>query len=183
MSTETEDLIAKAAIHEPLLLCNKHERFSDDCQECDQLCDFCLEAWPCLANRLASALSSSMQEVEALRTVLDPDEFAKAVQEERRRQIEKGYDRQHDKAHGIDHLLMWAQEYARQGKSVKYAALNEAARKLIAELRAERDAAVAKLAAAWWHGVTDQWCHRPIGNRIPESANPYRPALPEGEKP
>lgn len=26
---------------------------------------------------------------------------------------------------------------------------------------------------AWWEGVNDQWKHRPIGNRILETACPY----------
>ncbi|WP_066041938.1 hypothetical protein [Herbiconiux solani] len=29
-------------------------------------------------------------------------------------------------------------------------------------------------AEAWWAGVTAQWEHRPIGNRVLESENPYR---------
>lgn len=31
------------------------------------------------------------------------------------------------------------------------------------------------LASAWWDGAQAQWKHRPIGNRIPETENPYRP--------
>lgn len=30
------------------------------------------------------------------------------------------------------------------------------------------------LARAWWEGANAQWKHRPIGNRIPETENPYR---------
>lgn len=26
----------------------------------------------------------------------------------------------------------------------------------------------------WWQGVNAQWKHRPIGNRLPETDNPYR---------
>lgn len=29
-------------------------------------------------------------------------------------------------------------------------------------------------AEAWWRGVNDQWKHRPIGNRMLESKNPYK---------
>ena len=28
-------------------------------------------------------------------------------------------------------------------------------------------------AAAWWRGVSHQWKHRPIGNRVAEAENPY----------
>lgn len=28
-------------------------------------------------------------------------------------------------------------------------------------------------ARAWWRGVNDQWNHRPIGNRLPETHNPF----------
>lgn len=29
-------------------------------------------------------------------------------------------------------------------------------------------------AKAWWEGVEWQWKHRPVGNRAPETENPYR---------
>ncbi len=32
----------------------------------------------------------------------------------------------------------------------------------------------ARDAEKWWHGVNDQWKHRPIGNRMLEQENPYR---------
>lgn len=32
----------------------------------------------------------------------------------------------------------------------------------------------ARDAEKWWEGVTAQWEHRPIGNRIPETENPYQ---------
>lgn len=54
--------------------------------------------------------------------------WRQAIQAERSRQIEKGYDDVHDNEHGIDHLLTWAQEYARTSEPVESAALIEAAR-------------------------------------------------------
>lgn len=68
--------------------------------------------------------------------VMDADDFADAVQAERERQVAKGYDRAHDTEHGIDHLLVWAYEYALKGKPVKSAAMIEAARELLAAGRA-----------------------------------------------
>lgn len=40
-------------------------------------------------------------------------------------------------------------------------------------------AEVARMAAekAWWEGVNDQWKHRPIGVRLNEFDNPYRPSM------
>ncbi len=42
-----------------------------------------------------------------------------------------------------------------------------------------QDAEVARAAAekAWWEGVNDQWKHRPIGVRLNEFDNPYRPSM------
>lgn len=62
---------------------------------------------------------------------LSHEVFADVVRQERKRQIEKGYDANHDDEHGLEHLLSWAQEYARRGEKVKSWALVEAARELI----------------------------------------------------
>lgn len=62
----------------------------------------------------------------------DREQFNKLVQAERGRQVEKGYDAEHDDRHGVDHLLRWAIEYAFRGDRVKTAALIDAARALIA---------------------------------------------------
>lgn len=61
------------------------------------------------------------------------EEFRRQIAEERERQIECGYDAEHDRAHGVDHLLRWAQDYARRGRSVQSAALIEAAREMLRE--------------------------------------------------
>lgn len=61
-------------------------------------------------------------------------QFHALVIEERKRQIAKGYDAAHDDEHGIDHLLSWAQDYARRGEPVKSAALIHAAREAIDRL-------------------------------------------------
>ena len=61
------------------------------------------------------------------------EEFRKQIADERARQIDDGYDILHDRAHGVDHLLVWAQDYARRGRTVQSAALAEAARELLAK--------------------------------------------------
>lgn len=58
--------------------------------------------------------------------------WRQSIAKERARQIEKGYDAAHDREHGIDHLLTWAQEYVRVSRHVEAAALIEAARELLA---------------------------------------------------
>lgn len=58
------------------------------------------------------------------------------IEAERNRQIEKGYDQAHDEEHGVDHLLTWAQEYARVTKPVEAAALIEAAREQLRQVEA-----------------------------------------------
>lgn len=59
--------------------------------------------------------------------------FRRQIADERARQIEGGYDAEHDRAHGVDHILRWAQDYARRGRSVQSAALIEAAREMLRE--------------------------------------------------
>lgn len=67
----------------------------------------------------------------SVRTAGMYNEWDAAVQGERSHQREIGYDTAHDAEHGVDHLLMWAQDYARRGKPVKSAAMIEAARELL----------------------------------------------------
>ncbi len=63
------------------------------------------------------------------------NEFHAAIVNERKRQIDKGYNAAHDAEHGLDHLLMWAQEYAAMGKVVQSMAMIEAARELLMSAR------------------------------------------------
>lgn len=46
------------------------------------------------------------------------EEWTAAMDAERVRQIEHGYDDAHDQEHGARHLLNWAIDYARRGKSL-----------------------------------------------------------------
>lgn len=70
--------------------------------------------------------SSEVQEPSA-------EEFRARIADERARQVDLGYDILHDRHHGVDHLLGWAQDYARRGRTVQAAALIEAARELYAK--------------------------------------------------
>jgi hypothetical protein len=58
------------------------------------------------------------------------DAWRDSIVDERCQQPSKGYTSDHDREHGLDHLLEWAQEYARIGEPLKSAALIEAARDL-----------------------------------------------------
>lgn len=60
------------------------------------------------------------------------EEWRRHIADERARQAEGGYDAEHDRLHGVDHLLTWAQDYARRGKNLSSAALIEAAREVLA---------------------------------------------------
>jgi len=40
-----------------------------------------------------------------------------------------------------------------------------------------REDRLALQSRAWWNGVSDQWKHRPVGNRLPDTENPYRREL------
>lgn len=62
-----------------------------------------------------------------------PEEWREHIKAERLRQSERGYNREHDARHGVDHLLTWAQDYARRGKMLASAALIEAARELLSQ--------------------------------------------------
>lgn len=57
------------------------------------------------------------------RVVPTVDEWRAAMDAERARQIEKGYDDEHDRRHGVAHRLRWAIDYARRGKSVESATM------------------------------------------------------------
>jgi len=59
---------------------------------------------------------------------------------ERQRQIAKGYDAAHDDTHGIDHLLMWADDYLRRGKRIEVSGLITAARELLLAAHPDRTA-------------------------------------------
>ncbi len=59
-----------------------------------------------------------------------PEAWRDSIVDERCQQPSKGYTSDHDREHGLDHLLEWAQEYARIGEPLKSAALIEAARDL-----------------------------------------------------
>lgn len=91
--------------------------------EADDLIDLLRSAGFVLAAPLA-ALAPEPAETNG-------NEWFAAINVERERQREKGFTSEHDREHGVDHLLMWAQEYARRGKPVKSAALIEAARELL----------------------------------------------------
>lgn len=62
----------------------------------------------------------------------DRVDWRERIKIERQRQIAKGFDADHDAKHGVDHLLTWAQDYARKGEPLAAAALIEAARELLA---------------------------------------------------
>jgi hypothetical protein len=72
------------------------------------------------------------------------EEFLSAVVAENVRQVELGYDAEHDDAHGIRHLLNWSIDYSRRRKPVQAAALARAAwkaldRQELAQLNREAD--------------------------------------------
>jgi hypothetical protein len=85
---------------------------------------------------ISAALRDSRAEVPATNDPT-PEEFGAAIQAERQRQVEKGYDAAHDRDHGLKHLLNWAIDYARRGKSVESAALILAALERVPESPAE----------------------------------------------
>lgn len=70
------------------------------------------------------------------RRVADPSKFRRLVREERARQVEKGYTKEHDREHGPLHLMALAQVYGRLGEPVKAAALTDAAMDLIRDIGA-----------------------------------------------
>lgn len=61
----------------------------------------------------------------------DRDAWYAAVQAKRAEQRAKGYTAEHDREHGVEHLLAWAQDYASRGRHLDAAALVEAAREVL----------------------------------------------------
>lgn len=62
-------------------------------------------------------------------------DFRQAVEHERSRQVDLGYDWEHDEKHGIEHLLYWSQRYLERQTPdglIKGYALIQAARDMIA---------------------------------------------------
>lgn len=58
--------------------------------------------------------------------IIEQQEFDRAVQAERARQIEKGYDAAHDDEHGVAHLTHWRDVYKRRGRVIAAAAIDVA---------------------------------------------------------
>lgn len=63
--------------------------------------------------------------------VLGGEAWQVAIEAERERQITKGYTAEHDARHGIRHLLCWAIDYDRRGKTLEASALKRAALDLL----------------------------------------------------
>lgn len=61
----------------------------------------------------------------------DRNAWDAAVQAKRAEQRAKGYTAEHDREHGVEHLLLWAQDYASRGRHLDAAALVEAAREVL----------------------------------------------------
>ena len=99
------------------------------------------EAWESYTSTVSDFFAETPEIREAfmagfrLPVPVERNEFNAQVLAERQRQFAKGYDRAHDDKYGVDHLLMWAQEYARVGAAVKSAALLEAARECLLRKR------------------------------------------------
>lgn len=63
-------------------------------------------------------------------TEYDPDEWEQEVSAERQRQVAKGYDADHDREHGVVHVLTWAEDYLRRGREIEAGAMIRAAREI-----------------------------------------------------
>lgn len=85
------------------------------------------EQAPKMLERLADALEAVTWEAPTA------EEWATTLRAERERQVAKGYDSDHDREHGVGHLLKWAIDYARQGKFVQSTALILAALEVVTE--------------------------------------------------
>ncbi|WP_323985919.1 hypothetical protein [Microbacterium plantarum] len=59
------------------------------------------------------------------------EEWSAAMDAERARQIEHGYDDAHDQEHGPAHLLNWAMDYARRGRVLEAATMMRSALRLL----------------------------------------------------
>jgi hypothetical protein len=73
-----------------------------------------------------------------LRALLDEsvpsvEEWGEAIIAERARHPEKGYTAEHDREHGVKHLLNWAIDYSRRGKAVESSSLIHSAMSLLDE--------------------------------------------------
>ncbi|WP_295837438.1 hypothetical protein [uncultured Microbacterium sp.] len=58
------------------------------------------------------------------------DEWSEQMDAERARQIERGYDEEHDAQQGIAHLLNWAIDYGRRGKPIAAATMTRCAHRM-----------------------------------------------------
>lgn len=74
-----------------------------------------------------ATLKLTPREAQQLEDALEDDGFNSRVAQERLRQKIKGYDLEHDRKHGIRHVLNLAYRYAAVGDRVRAAALIEAA--------------------------------------------------------
>lgn len=72
-------------------------------------------------------------------TEVSVEEWSAAMDAERVRQIERGYDDAHDREHGPVHLLNWAIDYARRGRNLAAAAMIREAIGLISERHHSQD--------------------------------------------
>lgn len=70
--------------------------------------------------------------------LINRPEFDRAVQAERRRQIEKGYDAAHDDEHGVEHLRRWRDSYRQRGLAIAAAALDIAIEEHLARVSMTR---------------------------------------------
>lgn len=77
------------------------------------------------------ALPALIDRLSALPVEPTPEEFGTAIGLERSRQIEKGYDADHDDKHGALHLINWATDYGRRGETVKVGAMHLALAELL----------------------------------------------------
>jgi hypothetical protein len=73
-------------------------------------------------------------------SLINKAEFDRAVQAERRRAIEKGYDAAHDDEHGVAHLRRWRDSYASRGFVIAAAALDIAIEEHLARLASQKPA-------------------------------------------
>lgn len=87
---------------------------------------------------------------ERVRQPLDRPKWEQAVSDERARHESLGWTREHDDAHGPDHLILQTIEYAFQGKTVEVAALQLALRDV---LRAYTERVRAEQREADYHAV------------------------------
>lgn len=68
-----------------------------------------------------------------------PDEWSAAMDVERVRQIEHGYDDEHDRKHGLRHIINWAIDYIRRGKTIEAATMLRSGLRIVDALAAQVD--------------------------------------------